>query len=131
MTDVELNKVTAPRNDGSRGSALYTVPIKLSSSPDRFWCELFVQAWNMPPQWTTMHRPCIASVQGSSIVLDGTTMEELEKYHLETLRHVLDKVNHDRQVLADREAAAIARETGERRTRAARDAEIANRLKFD
>lgn len=40
-----------------------------------------------------MHRPGIARVAGDRIIVDGTTIEEVEKYHRETLLAVLDRVN--------------------------------------
>ncbi len=40
-----------------------------------------------------MHRPGIASVQGDRIVLDGTTIDELERYHLKTLKLVVRQLN--------------------------------------
>jgi sRNA-binding protein len=61
-----------------------------------------------------MHRPGIASVSYDTVILDGTTMEELERYHVETLRHVLDKVNAD-----------VAEHDHKERTRAQREAEAA------
>ena len=47
----------------------------------------------MPPRFTTMHRPGIASVYGNKIVLDGTTMEEVRDYHRETLLLCVDEAN--------------------------------------
>ncbi|MEQ1704083.1 MAG: toll/interleukin-1 receptor domain-containing protein, partial [Ilumatobacteraceae bacterium] len=90
---VDSEHVGAPRNDGTRGSGLYRVPLILSRVPDKVWRETFEQAWNSPPAWTTMHRPGIASLQGDRIVLDGTTIEELEKYHLQTLKLVIHQLN--------------------------------------
>lgn len=74
--------------------------------------------------------PGIASVSGDTVILDGTTMEELERYHIETLRHVLDKVNED---MAEHERQLRAR--GEREVQARREheasvREISGRLKF-
>jgi hypothetical protein len=83
--------VGKPRNDGTRGSALYRIPLRLSRRPSEQWSRLFVETWNHPPRYTTMHRPGIASVRGDTIVLDGTEMHELEQ----TLKHVIAKVNDD------------------------------------
>ena len=47
-----------------------------------------------------MHRPGIARVSGDRIILDGTTIEEVERYHQETLLAVLDRVN---QLIAEHE----------------------------
>jgi hypothetical protein len=41
------------------------------------WSELFLQAWDRPLAYTTMHRPGIASVTGDKVILDGTTIEEV------------------------------------------------------
>lgn len=79
------DQVTVPKMDGTRGSALYKIPFRLSRTPSTLWKELFVRVWNSPPRFTTMHRPGIASVYGDQIILDGTTIEEVRDYHRETL----------------------------------------------
>lgn len=131
ITGVDTEGVGKPKNDGSRGSALYAVPFKLSAIPDDLWAEIFAQHWNSPPRFTTMHRPGIASVSGGRIVLAGTTMDEVEKYHVETLRLVVDVTNRDRLALAeqqDREREAeMARVADHERS----VDEIAERLRFD
>ena len=75
-------EVGVPRNDGTAGSGLYKVPFQLSRKPLELWANLFVDAWDRPSKFTSMHRPGIARVEGDRIVLDGTTIEEVEKYHL-------------------------------------------------
>lgn len=78
-----------------------------------------------------MHRRGIASVSGDRIVLDGTTVDEIERYHAETLRHVIREVN--RQV-ADVEAAELVREELEESERKAHEEavrEAAKRLSFE
>ncbi len=40
-----------------------------------------------------MHRPGIASVRGDKVYLDGTTLEEVEKYHRDTLKLALQETN--------------------------------------
>lgn len=78
-----------------------------------------------------MHRPGIARVSGDTIVLDGTTMEELERYHVETLRHVIDKVNAD---VAEHERMLweqARREDEVRRRHEETVNEISGRLTFD
>ncbi|WP_196805106.1 toll/interleukin-1 receptor domain-containing protein [Mycobacterium sp. UM_WGJ] len=131
IAGVDAQRVGKPRNDGTRGSALYTVPFTLSTAPDGAWCELFVQHWNQPPRFTTMHRPGNASVSGDRIILTGTTMDEVEKYHVETLRLVIETTNRDRLALAQRQErerqAEIARSDEHQKS----VDEIAQRLKFD
>ena len=109
---VVVDEVSEPLNDGTRGSALYRIPLRLSRRPSADWADLFERTWNSPPRYTTMHRPGILSMQGDRVVLDGTTMEELERYHRDTLVLVLEKVNHD---IAEREAAERRRAEAEAR----------------
>ena len=47
----------------------------------------------IPPSYINMHRPGIVSVYGNKILPDGTTMEEVEKYHKETLKLAVDIAN--------------------------------------
>ena len=85
--------VTVPKLDGTRGSALYSIPFKLNKSPTPIWRRLFIDTWNNPPSWSTMHRFGIASVVGDTIVLDGTTMDEVKQYHRKTLLLCVEKAN--------------------------------------
>jgi hypothetical protein len=109
IVDVDRDGITAPRNDGTPGSALYTVPLRLSGVPDRAWTEMFLRNWDMPSSFTTMHRPGIARVTGDRIVLDGTTVEEVAQYHQQTLKLVVDVTNAQHAEHLRREAAAAAR----------------------
>jgi hypothetical protein len=88
-----VDEITQPLNDGSPGSALYTIPFELSRRPNYEWVELFINSWNRPTRHTSMHRSGIASVNGSKIVLDGTTIEEVERYHKYTLKLAVDAAN--------------------------------------
>jgi hypothetical protein len=99
---VVTEDVTWPQNDGTRGSALYAVPFRLYRRPSRDWATLFVENWDHPPSFTNMHRRGIARVSGDRLVLDGTTIEEVERYHLRTLKLVLERTNEE---AAEREAA--------------------------
>lgn len=89
------DEVTVPTNDGTRGSALYKIPFRISKSPDYLWKDLFVKNWNNPPKFTTMHRPGIAGVSGTRIILDGTTIEEVKNYHRDTLVLAVNKTNNE------------------------------------
>lgn len=93
ITRVIVEEVTQPRNDGTRGSALYSVPFALSRQPPPVWEELFVANWDHPPRWTSMHRPGIARITGSTLLLEGTTIEEVEHTHRDTLQLALDVTN--------------------------------------
>lgn len=93
ITNIISDKVTLPKMDGSRGSALYSIPFKLSESPTSRWKEYFIHFWNNPPKFTLMHRPRIASVTYDVIWLKGTTIEEVKKYHRDTLVLAVDEAN--------------------------------------
>mgnify|MGYP000948412901 CR=1 FL=1 len=90
---VLVDEVTVPKLDGTRGSALYAIPFKLSRTPSDLWKKLFVEAWNHPSEWTSMHRPGIASIRVNKILLDGTTIEGVEKYHRKTLKLAVNAAN--------------------------------------
>ncbi len=126
-----LEEVTSPRNDGTRGSALYTVPFRLSRRPSSEWIEVFEHTWNRPPEFTSMHRPGIASVIGDRVILDGTHIEEVEKYHLKTLKLALKVTN---QKIAEYEHAKAEQAKAEKeREQKHKDniRDIASRLDFD
>jgi phage-related minor tail protein len=131
ITGIVEEGVGKPRNDGTRGSALYRIPLRLSRRPDPTWARHFVETWNRPPSFSTMHRPEIASVSGDTVLLDGTTMEELERYHVTTLRVVLDKVNADVAAHEREERARAEREAEAARQHEASVREIADRLPFE
>ena len=90
---VITDQVTIPTMDGTPGCALYKIPFRLSRKPSSSWSEFFLQSWNMPPSFTSMHRPGIASVYKDEIILDGTTIEEVKDYHRATLILCVEEAN--------------------------------------
>jgi hypothetical protein len=131
ITGVVIDEVGTPRNDGTRGSALYVVPFQLSHQPPFGWSDIFVTCWDHPSRFTSMHRPGIASVEGDRIILDGTTVQEVERYHRDTLILAVDAANRE---FAEREAKRRSAEAAERlrveeHKKSVHDA--ARRLKFD
>lgn len=110
---IDADGITRPRNDGTQGSALYRIPVLLSQRPDPLWANLMVHNWDRPPQWTSRHRPGIGRVEADRFILDGTTIEEVDKYHLATLKLAVDQTNdqyraHLAQVHAEQERTAQA-----------------------
>jgi hypothetical protein len=68
-----------------------------------------------------------------TVALNGTTVNELKQYHLETLNGVLDSVNRETAEIEAREQARREREVQEQ-TRLAHQREIADidkKLNFD
>ncbi|HVA59695.1 MAG TPA: toll/interleukin-1 receptor domain-containing protein [Mycobacteriales bacterium] len=131
IVGVDTEGVGRPRNDVTRGSGLYRVPLVLNRVPPEVWSARFADAWNSPPAWTSMHRPGIASVHGDRIVLDSTTIDELERYHLQTLQLVVRQLNETtaQHLRAERARAEAAEQAAAEHDRQIR--EIAERLRFD
>ncbi|MDE0072154.1 MAG: toll/interleukin-1 receptor domain-containing protein [Caldilineaceae bacterium] len=131
IVGIIVDEVTEPTMDGTQGSALYTVPFRLSKEPSSLWSEIFVKLWDFPPRFTTMHRPGIARVVGSKIILDGTTIEEIEKYHKETLTLCVKGANEEEAMAIER----IRQDEERKRQRAAQHRvtveKIASELDFD
>ncbi len=130
LVGVDTERIGQPRDDGTPGSALYRVPLLLNRVPPADWSANFDDAWSSPPAFTTMHRPGIASVQGDRIVLDGTTIDELERYHLKSLKLVVRQLNertaqHLRTERQRAEAAELAAAEHKRQVH-----ETAQRLRF-
>jgi len=128
---VVADEVTEPRNDGTRGSALYAIPFRLSRAVSPEWVQVFEHVWNHPPRSTSMHRPGIARVSSDRIVLDGTTIDEVQRYHRETLVLCVQETNrivaeHEQKVRLEREARAKFSEEHRRQVQ-----DTADRIRFD
>ena len=128
---VIADEVTTPRNDGTRGSALYRIPFQLSRRPSSDWATLFVEKWDHPSSFSSMHRPGIASVMGDKVILDGTTIDEVEKTHRATLILALRETNqlieeHERTMFEQKREHLRQQEERERQLRKA-----AKRITFD
>lgn len=131
ITGIILEEVTAPRNDGTRGSALYKVPFRLSRQPSSDWIAVFLREWKFPSRATSMHRSNIAHIIGDELILDGTSIDEIEDYHLETLKIVLQDTN---KTIADMEATKKQQLIQERESQKRHQdhlKDVAHRLDFD
>ena len=102
---VIIDEVGYPINDGTRGCALYKVPFQLSKTPPSKWSLLFLDFWDSPSKWTSMHRPGIARVIGDKVILDGTTIDEVKNYHRETLLLTVGEANRRYKEGLDQEKA--------------------------
>lgn len=131
ITRVIVEDIAEPRRDGTYGSALYSIPFALSRTPPPEWGKLFVEHWNHPPSFTASHRPGIARIHDATVTLDGTTIEEVEQHHRDTLQLVVAETNKQyrdwRRVEDDRRAREEAGR--ERRRKNLEDA--SKRIKFD
>ena len=109
IVGVVVDEVPQPRQDGTHGSALYAVPLRLNRIPSQVWAQLFVGCWNKPPHYSNMHRPGIASVLGDKIVLEGTTIDEVKKYHRRTLVECVNLANEREIAYNDRRRNTVRR----------------------
>lgn len=107
---VIVDQIGTPKDDGTRGSALYAIPFRFNRRPPHEWAELFIRAWDHPTSFTSMHRPGIARVYGDTVVLDGTTIDEVEKFHRNTLLLAAEQANKDFNEWDSRRRAAEERE---------------------
>lgn len=130
LTSIDSDEVTQPRNDGTRGSALYVVPFHLNHSPNQTWQQIFLQKWQFPPVFTTMHRGNIARISGDRIILDGTTIEEVRDYHLDTLKLVIQETNKQYKQLVIQEQLRQERELERRNKERDNVKSVINDLKF-
>ena len=131
LMGIIADEVGIPRNDGTPGCALYEVPFRLSRTPSGEWERVFLENWDFPPSFTSMHRPGIARIEGDRLILDGTTVEEVEKYHLATLKLVIEKTNQITAQIASRRSQEQKREEQTRDEHQRHVKEVAKRLKFD
>lgn len=128
---VDVDNVGQPRHDGSRGSALYAVPIKLSRRPTSREARLLVAHWDRPASWTTMHRPGIARLEGDLLILDGTTIDEVERYHAQTAQLAVNATNRDEARAEDEDRARQRQEAEDADAHRRHVREAAERIKFD
>jgi TIR domain-containing protein len=130
---VDERGISRPSNDGSQGSALYRIPLKLSRPPSSLWGRAFEQMWNQPfvPGGSLRHRPGIASVVGDTIVLDGTTIEEVQEAHLTTVKNVIAEVNEKVLEFERRERERMDREAEAEGRRQTEIRDRIDRMRFD
>lgn len=128
---VIVDEVSKPLNDGSAGSALYKIPFELNKQPDTEWSILFIEAWNHPPRYTTMHRPGIASIRDNKIFLDGTTIEEVERYHKDTLKLAVEVANKEWNHLKERKKQNEERKLREIEEHTNNIKDISKRINFE
>jgi nucleotide-binding universal stress UspA family protein len=130
ITGIIVDQVRIPLNDDTRGSSHYRIPFRLTQQPPREWAELFVNKWNHPPRFTTMHRPGIASVVGDTVVLDGTTIEEVKDYHRDTLVLVIQGTNKEYKEFMERKQQSIEQEQELLGMHKQKIDDVSNQIKF-
>jgi hypothetical protein len=128
---IDTDHVGHPRNDGTPGSGLYSVPITLSRSVSAREAALLVHFWDNPNSWSTMHRPGIGRVFGSTFVLDGTTLEEVRDVHVTTIKSAVNATNAEYAHELAREERRREAELAQRTSRDEEVHRIATEIRFD
>lgn len=95
------------------------------------WEYVFERVWNRPPRLTSMHRPGIARVCGDKLILDGTTIEEVQKYHRDTLVLCVQETNRiiDEAEAQQRQEEEAQQRFAEEHKQHVRD--LSDRIRFD
>jgi hypothetical protein len=107
------------------------LPFRLSRPPSPQWARHFVPTWENPPRSATQHRAKLARVEGDRIIVDGTTVEEVARFHRDTLKIVLAKVNDDIAEM-ERRSRRLAEDEAERqRQRRQAVLDAAKHITFD
>ena len=78
-----------------------------------------------------MHRPGIATVSGSTITLNGTTIEEVERYHRDTLQLAVNQTNRRYGEWRNEQDQRLAREKAMRDDHRKRVEDISRKITFD
>jgi hypothetical protein len=131
IIEIIADEIGQPRNDGTPGSALYSVPFRLSARAPADWGAVFVRNWDNPREFTSMHRPGIASVSGDRVYLERTTVEEVEKVHKATLSIVLEDTNKAYAEYVEKRSIEEQRQRIELEEHKKSVEEAAKRIKFD
>lgn len=124
-------RVGQPRNDGSPGSGLYPVPVRLSRQLRADEAQLLVHLWDNPPSFSTMHRPGTARASGDTLTLERTTIEEVERYHAKTIASIVDVFNFEAPKFRAAEEADRQRQHEADQEHRQHIDDVAGRIRFD
>lgn len=125
---VIVNEVSEPQIDGN-GRTVYDVPLQLSARVPGEWARYFLSAWHSGPQISAKHRPEVANVGADRIVLEGTTIDEVEQF-LEAIKFAVSEANRklEEEAMELQEGEIILQQ--KRKEHLRHVAEVAKRLKF-
>ena len=89
ILSVAVDEITTPRLDGTRGSALYDVPLLLSRRPPADWNKLFLHNW----QRVLYNMRRNVRIVGDRLIVSNTTIGEVKRYHAARARSAVDETN--------------------------------------
>ncbi len=83
---------------GISAKPLCRISFRLSCHPPNEWKQFFINAWKNPCSYNaSWHDPQIASIEGDKVILNGTTEEQVKKYHRKTLDQAVEVANRQYQ----------------------------------
>ena len=95
LVRVVTNEVGFPSDnaDGSRG--VYTVVFQLSHEPSARWGDYLVHFWDRPQVSYAQgkHRPGMVNVVANRLMMEETTIDEVEGFHLPVLKAAVRMAN--------------------------------------
>ena len=94
------------------------------------WCQLFIQEWDRN-LFHSMDRPEIVSIRNNVIWLNGTTIEEMEKYHRDTVIKCVVEANHKLQKYLEQKERVKQRKLEQKEKPEENVASTAAKIKFD
>ncbi|MBX7046990.1 MAG: hypothetical protein K1X86_14260 [Ignavibacteria bacterium] len=132
--DVKIIGIISEEIESIEGTAFLKIPIKLNQRPPSEWVDIFNKNWRHPSQFTSRHKPSIASLRNDIILLHETTVEEIQEYHKETLIVVVEDTNTEYNNWVNSELARIEKQKKEVEfilDNVKKQQEAAKKIKFD
>ena len=118
LVGIDIEACGVPRNDGTRGSSLYSVPLLLSAEPPKLWCKIFEENWHSLP------RPKLC-IDRNRLVFSRTTVKDVPGY-IDSLKIEIEKTNFQySETLETMRAQQIAKERIEKEAAERHTAELA------
>ncbi len=125
ITNIIIEQVTEPQI----GARHYKIPLRLSRIPDSEWMRQFLRAWEELKGLASTQLPGV-EIGSDRIILDGTTIDDLEQFHIKVLKQALDEANR-----ISRDKYEKLHDSGDGKKELTQHheyvAEIAKRIRFD
>ncbi len=116
--------------DPPPGATHYEIPLRLSRPPEPEWTIYLLRAWDGQQHVGPTSRPGI-EVGSDRIILDGTTIDDIEQYHMQTLKRAIDEANLLASEIRGKSQRAASAEEVKRLHHREHVATVAKRLRFN
>lgn len=133
LVRVVTNEVGFPseNSDGTRG--VYTVVFQLSHEPSARWGDYMVHFWDRPQVAYSQgkHRPGMVSVVANRLMMEETTIDEVEGFHLPVLKAAVRMANEAESRALDEDHRRFERRRLEEADHRRHISEVAKRLPLE